>query len=317
MTAQQTEINEQLLQKKAGRIIDNMNQVLVGQQKGIFLAAAAFFAGGHVLLEDVPGVGKTLLAKALAKSVSADFKRIQCTPDLLPSDITGVRIYDQHSGEFEFVPGPIFANIILADEINRATPRTQSSLLEAMEEKQVTVDGDSKNLDELFFVIATQNPIEYHGTFPLPEAQLDRFMMTLNLGYPTIGQEVEILNKTLVDGGFDVQPILTVAEVLAARQRVREVTIEESLKQYIVHIAQATRQAPDIALGVSPRGSQLLMRASQAAAFLSGRDFVTPDDLKLLAPFVFGHRIVPKHRHNKVNNSELISKLLATISVPL
>jgi MoxR-like ATPase len=294
-----------------------MNSVLVGQQRAIRLASTAFLAGGHVLLEDVPGVGKTLLAKTLAQSVSAKFKRIQCTPDLLPSDVSGVNIFDQKLGTFSFSPGPIFTNILLADEINRATPRTQSSLLEAMEEGQVTTDGETRRLPDLFFVIATQNPVEYHGTFPLPEAQLDRFMLSLSLGYPHPEEEVEMLEKTLQQGAFDVAPVLTVEQVREAQILARSVHVEQSIKRYIVDIVNHTRRTPNVVLGVSPRGSQLLMRAAQAAALLDGRNFVLPDDVKMLAPCVLGHRIMPKHRGNRVNHSEIIDAILGEVDVPL
>ncbi len=279
------ETRDNIVPSKLPLLLSNMNKVLVGQSKAVFLASTAFLAGGHVLLEDVPGVGKTLLAKTLAKSVSADFKRIQCTPDLLPSDVSGINVFDQRNSTFVFEPGPLFSNIVLADEINRATPRTQSSLLEAMEEGQVTVDGETRKLPDLFFVISTQNPVEYHGTFPLPEAQLDRFMLSLQLGYPNAQEEVEILDKTLLDGAFEVQPVLTIQEILDARKQVREVKVDASIKKYIVEIAAATRIDSEISLGVSPRGSQLLMRAAQANAFIDGRDFVQPDDVKFLAPF--------------------------------
>lgn len=294
-----------------------MNRVLIGQSQSVTLAATAFLAGGHVLLEDVPGVGKTLLAKTLARSVTATFKRIQCTPDLLPSDISGVSVYNQKEGSFSFVPGPIFTNILLADEINRATPRTQSSLLEAMEERQVTIEGDTRELPELFFVIATQNPIEYHGTFPLPEAQLDRFMLSLSLGYPKPNEELKMLERTLEEGAFDVTPVLSVEEVLKARERCRQVFVEASVQKYIVDIVNATRRHPLVVLGVSPRGSQLLMLAAQSAALLDGRDFVKPEDVKLLAPYVFGHRIIPRHKDNKVNHGEIIGQILAEVRVPV
>lgn len=297
-------------------LLSNINNVLVGQEKAVFLASTAFLAGGHVLLEDVPGVGKTLLAKSLAKSISAGFKRIQCTPDLLPSDVSGVNVFDQRSSAFTFEPGPLFTNILLADEINRATPRTQSSLLEAMEEGQVTVDGETRSLPELFFVIATQNSVEYHGTFPLPEAQLDRFMMSLHLGYPTADQELEILDKTLLEGSFEAKPILGVDDLLAAREEIKQVQVEQSIKKYIIEIAAATRNHAEIILGVSPRGSQLLMRACQSAAYLSGRNYVKPEEAKMLAPHVFGHRIVPKQRDNKVNHSQLIERILSNVTVP-
>ncbi|MBA3993420.1 MAG: magnesium chelatase [Cyanobacteria bacterium DS2.3.42] len=294
-----------------------MNSVLVGQQKAVKFAVTAFLAGGHLLIEDVPGVGKTLLAKSLSMSVQSQFKRIQCTPDLLPSDITGVSIYSQNEGTFTFMPGPIFTNILLTDEINRATPRTQSSLLEAMEENQVTIDGSTRKLPDLFFVIATENPIEYHGTFPLPEAQLDRFMICISLGYPDMQQELEILDKTLAQDGFIVEPVLTVDEVMLARQAVRHIYVEQSVKNYIVDIVHATRRHPSIVLGVSPRGTQLLMRAAQAAAFLEGRDFVKPDDVKMLAPFILGHRIIPKMQDNKVSHADLILRVLEDVSVPV
>ncbi|MBC7997183.1 MAG: MoxR family ATPase [Leptolyngbya sp.] len=294
-----------------------MNSVLVGQEKAVRFAVTALLAGGHLLIEDVPGVGKTLLAKSLAMSVQSQFKRIQCTPDLLPSDISGVSIYSQTEGTFNFIPGPIFTNILLTDEINRATPRTQSSLLEAMEENQVTIDGHTRKLPDLFFVIATENPIEYHGTFPLPEAQLDRFMMCISLGYPDLKQELEILDKTLSQTGFEVGAVLTVDEVIKARQAVRQVFVEQSVKNYIVDIVHATRRHPSIVLGVSPRGTQLLMRGAQSAAFLEGRDFVKPDDVKFLAPYILGHRVIPKMQDNKVSHSDLILRVLEDVSVPV
>ncbi len=305
------------LAEKAQRLLANVNKVLVGQSQASRLAVIAFFAGGHVLIEDVPGVGKTLLAKSLAMSVHASFKRIQCTPDLLPSDVSGVSIFDQREGCFKFIPGPIFTNILLADEINRATPRTQSSLLEAMEENQVTTDGATRPLPELFFVIATENPIEYHGTFPLPEAQLDRFMISLSLGYPKIEDEIEILDKTLENDSFTVDAVLTEEEVIAARKAIRQVFVDPSIKRYIVSIVSSTRKNPAIVLGVSPRGSQLLMRAAQSAAFLEGRNYVRPEDIKGVAPFVLGHRVIPKIRDNRVSHAELIERVLEQVAVPV
>ncbi|MBU6452116.1 MAG: MoxR family ATPase [Cyanobacteria bacterium REEB67] len=293
-----------------------MGKALVGQARSAKLAVIAMLAGGHILLEDVPGTGKTLLARSLSSSVKGNFKRVQCTPDLLPSDVSGVNVYDQKEGVFRFVPGPIFTNILLIDEINRATPRTQSSLLEAMEEGQVTSDGVTRKLEAMFFVIATQNPIESHGTFPLPDAQLDRFMMCLSLGYPNVEQESEIIKKSMQDGAFHVDSILTTDDVLQARQAVRRVFVHDALVNYIVNIVHATRKHPSILLGVSPRGSQLLVRASQAAAFVDGRDFVTPEDVKMLAPIVFGHRVAPKVKANRVSHTDLIEKIVETIPVP-
>lgn len=305
------------LSGKAQALLNNINSVLVGQQQAVRLAVIAFLSGGHVLIEDVPGVGKTLMAKTLAMSVTATFKRVQCTPDLLPSDVCGVSIFEQKEGTFKFIPGPIFTNILLADEINRATPRTQSSLLEAMEENQVTTDGATRKLPELFFVIATENPIEYHGTFPLPEAQLDRFMLSLSLGYPKFEQEVEILDKTLDTNAFQVKPVLSEAEVVECRAAVHNIFVEPSIKRYIVNIVSSTRKHPQIVLGVSPRGSQLLMRAAQAVAFIDGRNFVRPEDVKALSPFVLGHRIIPKVRDNRVSHADLIERVLEQVPVPV
>ena len=307
----------ELLSPKAKRLLDNINSALIGQTQAARLVCICLLSGGHVLIEDVPGVGKTLLAKSLAMSVHAKFKRIQCTPDLLPSDVCGVSVFEQKEGTFKFVPGPIFTNILLADEINRATPRTQSALLEAMEEHQVTTDGATRKLPSLFFVIATENPIEYHGTFPLPEAQLDRFMVSLSLGYPKPHQEVEILDKTLEERAFEVDAVLTEDEVLEARRAVKTVFVDPSIKNYIVSIVSSTRDHPSIVLGVSPRGSQLLMRAAQAAAFIDGRDFVKPDDVKLLAPYVLGHRVIPKVRESRVSHAELIERVLEEVPVPV
>ena len=313
-TAKQSNATE--LSPRAQQLVNNMANALVGQSIPAKLSVVAMLAGGHVLLEDVPGVGKTLLAKSLANSIKAEFKRIQSTPDLLPSDISGVQIFDQREGQFKFVSGPIFTNILLMDEINRATPRTQSSLLEAMEERQVTSDGITRPLPELFFVIATQNPIEHHGTFPLPEAQLDRFMISMSLGYPNRDDEAEIVKKTLAKDSFKVPQVITVDEVLIMRQQLRDVFVHEALVGYVIDIVTATREHPSIVLGVSPRGTQLLIRASQALAFVEGRDFVSPEDVKLLAPQVFGHRIVPKIKSNKVCHSDMIKKVLENVKVP-
>lgn len=304
------------LSPKAQALLKNMNSVLVGQERSSRLAAIALLAGGHLIIEDVPGVGKTLLAKSLAMSIHASFKRLQCTPDLLPADVSGVNVYDQKESVFRFVPGPVFSNIFLADEINRASPRTQSSLLEAMEERQVTTDGVTRKLPELFFVIATANPIEQLGTFPLPEAQLDRFMVALSLGYPNAQEEARILMKTMEDDAFVCQPVLSVEEVMEARQAVRRVRVHEALVRYIVDIATATRQHASVILGVSPRGSQLLLRASQANAFIEGRDYITPDDIKRLAPSVFGHRVIPKVKSQRISYADIIERVLETVAVP-
>lgn len=304
------------LSPKAQALLKNMNSVLVGQDRSARLAAIALLAGGHLIIEDVPGVGKTLLAKSLAMSIHGSFKRLQCTPDLLPADVSGVNVYDQKESVFRFVPGPVFSNIFLADEINRASPRTQSSLLEAMEERQVTTDGVTRKLPDLFFVIATANPIEQLGTFPLPEAQLDRFMIALSLGYPNSQEEARILMKTMEDDAFVCQPVLTVEEVMEARQAVRRVRVHEALVRYIVDISTASRQHPSVVLGVSPRGSQLLMRAAQANAFIEGRDYITPDDIKRLAPSVFGHRIIPKVKSQRISYADIIERILEAVAVP-
>lgn len=304
------------LPPKAQALLKNMNAVLVGQDRASRLATIALLAGGHLIIEDVPGVGKTLLAKSLAMSIHGSFKRLQCTPDLLPADVSGVNIYDQKESAFRFVPGPIFSNIFLADEINRASPRTQSSLLEAMEERQVTTDGVTRKLPDLFFVIATANPIEQLGTFPLPEAQLDRFMIALSLGYPKPQEEAQILMKTLEDDAFSVNPVLTVEDVIETRQAVKKVRVHEALVKYIIDIVTATRNHHAVILGVSPRGSQLLLRASQANAFIEGRDYITPDDVKRLAPSVFGHRIIPKVKSQRISYADIIERVLETVPVP-
>ncbi len=304
------------LSSRAQALLDNINSVLVGQSRPARLCVIALLAGGHVIIEDVPGVGKTLLAKSLANSIAGTFKRVQCTPDLLPSDISGVSIFDQRESTFKFMPGPIFTNILLTDEINRATPRTQSSLLEAMEERQVTTDGITRALPELFFVIATENPIELQGTFPLPEAQLDRFMISLSLGYPGPLDEAQILFKTLSEDTFSASPVLSIEDVLEVRRAVRKVFVHEALVNYIVAIVNATRNHPAIVLGVSPRGSQLLLRAAQAAALIGGRGFVTPDDVKVSAPSVFGHRIVPKVKAKRISYADIIEKVLEMVPVP-
>ncbi len=282
------------MRDKIDALTQNLAYTIVGKTEAIRLVLVALLAGGHALLEDVPGVGKTLLAKTLARSLDGKFQRLQCTPDLLPTDITGTNIWNPKSGEFHFLPGPVFTNVLLADEINRATPRTQSALLEVMEEHQVTVDGVSRAVPMPFFVIATQNPIEYQGTFPLPEAQMDRFMLSLSLGYPSEAEELQMLQRLHNNlNVVDLQPCITLAEVQELRQICSQVKVDISLQQYILDLVRATRCDEEITLGVSPRGTVALHRASQVLAFLLGRDYAIPDDVKFLAPYVLCHRLIP------------------------
>jgi MoxR-like ATPase len=279
------------------RLTDAVRRAAVIDADKLTLIVAALIARGHVLLEDVPGIGKTLVAKSLARSLEGTFKRIQCTPDLLPGDVTGGAIYNQRESRFEFVPGPIFANVVLVDEINRASPRTQSSLLESMAEGQVTVDGVTRTLERPFFLIATQNPIEMAGTFPLPEAQLDRFLIALNLGYPSFADEIGILEREEhADPLDEVQPVLTLNEVIALQGAAQTVNVARALKEYIVTLAQATRAHPDAVLGVSPRGGAALQRMAQALALMRGRTFATADDVKFAARAVMPHRILTRDR---------------------
>ena len=296
------------------RLKQNLGKTIVGKGDAIRLVIVAVLSGGHALLEDVPGVGKTLLAKSLARSIDGKFQRIQCTPDLLPTDITGTNIWNPSSGKFEFLPGPVFANVLLADEINRATPRTQSALLEVMEEKQVTVDGVSRNVPAPFFVIATQNPIEYQGTFPLPEAQMDRFSLSLTLGYPAALEELQMLER--LSDSFaveDLQPCISLEEVQELRRLCAAVKVEASLKQYIVDLVRSTREDEEITLGVSPRGAVSLYRASQALAFMDGRDYATPDDVKYLAPHVLSHRLIPAGGRRA---KTIVDRLLRSVPIP-
>lgn len=301
------------MRERIERLNQNLGRTIVGKAEAIRLVLVALLAGGHALLEDVPGVGKTLLAKSLARSIEGRFQRLQCTPDLLPTDITGTNIWNPKSGEFEYLFGPVFANIVLADEINRATPRTQSALLEVMEEQQVTVDGVSRRVPSPFFVIATQNPIEYQGTFPLPEAQMDRFTLSLTLGYPTEVEELQMLQR-LQDGVTvdDLQPCITLAEVQELRGLCARVKVEISLQQYILNLVRATRQDEEITLGVSPRGTVALQRTTQALAFLNGRDYAIPDDVKFLAPHVLCHRLIPTGGRRAKN---VVERLLRSVSI--
>ena len=308
------------MQEHIQAVIENIEKVMIGKRDVAELSIVALLAGGHVLLEDVPGVGKTMMVRSLAKSVGAEFKRIQFTPDLLPSDVVGVSIYNPKTLQFEFRPGPIVGNIILADEINRTSPKTQASLLEAMEEASITVDGETLSIPKPFFVMATQNPIEYEGTYPLPEAQLDRFLLKIRMGYPSVQQEIEVLRRAENRQPIqEIGAVMTVDELLALQQAVQQIYIEDGVKGYIVDIARATREHSRVYLGVSPRASVALMKASQAYAFMQGRDFVKPDDVKYLAPFVFGHRLilVPEARYEGITPEQVIGQIIQQVMVPV
>lgn len=301
------------------KIIYNVEKVILGKRSIIEKAVAAFLCGGHILLEDVPGVGKTMLVRSLAATVGITFKRIQCTPDLLPSDVSGVSIYNQKTGEFEFHPGPIMSNIVLADEMNRTSPKTQAALLEAMEEKRVTIDGTGHALPEPFFLLATQNPIEFEGTFTLPEAQLDRFLMKIELGYPDPVHEVEMLERLQEKHPIDnLRPVLLKEELLQLQKLVRTVHVDESLKQYIVSLTAATRTHADIYLGASPRASFALMRVAQAKAFMQGRGYVIPDDIKEMVLSTLLHRLLLKSdaRFSGKNAQSILSHIVEKIPVP-
>jgi MoxR-like ATPase len=281
------------VQKFVIPLIENIEQVIVGKRRAIEYIMVALLCEGHVLLEDVPGSGKTMLARAIAASLGIRSKRVQCTPDLLPNDITGVSVYNQKSGEFEFNPGPIFVNILLADEINRATPRTQAALLEAMQEQQVTVDGVTRDLPRPFLVLATQNPIEYEGTFPLPEAQLDRFLMRLSLGYPTHTEERQILTNLWREHPITrIGKVVDGQELSTLQKRIWDVHVDTTLQDYIISLVAATRDHADLSLGVSPRGSLALFKGAQALAAIRGRDFVVPEDIKELVPLTLAHRLI-------------------------
>ena len=301
------------------RVVGNVEKVIVGKGEAVAFSLIAVICHGHVLIEDVPGVGKTVLTKAIARSIGCTFKRIQFTPDLLPSDVTGTSIYNQKTSNFEFRSGPIMAQIVLADEINRATPKTQSALLEAMEEGQITVDGVSYRLPEPFMVMATQNPIEYEGTFPLPEAQLDRFMMNISIGYPKASDEMNILDSHQHHHPLDdLAQIMTAEELVIIQQQVRNIHVDPSIREYIVTIANSTRSHPNIYLGASPRGSLALFRASQALAAMRGRGYVIPDDVKLLAKPTLAHRIIvtPAARVRSITSTAILEEILQNVPVP-
>ena len=294
-------------------LTDNLSRTIVGKSEAIRLVLVALLSGGHALLEDVPGVGKTLLAKSLARSINGRFQRVQCTPDLLPSDITGTNIWNPSSRAFEFMPGPAFANVLLADEINRATPRTQSALLEVMEEKQITIDGETRFVPYPFFVIATQNPVEYQGTFPLPEAQMDRFAVSLSLGYPTEAEELQMLQRhqkpMVMD---DLKPCISLETVKELQSLVNQVKITTELQQYILNLVRASRNDDEIILGASPRGAVALQKASQALAFLEERDYVIPDDVKTVAPHVLAHRLISASGKQA---KTIVERLLRTVPI--
>ncbi len=307
------------IQAVANQLVDNVEKVIVGKRASVQLTVLGLLCQGHMLIEDVPGVGKTVLAKSLAKSVGVEFKRIQFTPDMLPTDVTGVSVFNQKTREFEFRPGPIHANIVLADEINRATPKTQSALLEAMEERQVTVDGTTHPLAPPFMVLATQNPIEYEGTFPLPEAQLDRFMLRIRLGYPARDEEINILDQQR-----RVHPITLIGQVVdadtlrAAQEAVKEIHVDEKVKGYMVDIVRQTREHPEVYLGSSSRGALALYRLGQARAALLGRDYVLPDDVKALAVSALAHRVIvgPAARIKDVEPDAIVQDILDSVAVP-
>jgi MoxR-like ATPase len=308
-----------IVQSVAERIIDNVAQVIIGKRNEIRLTVLGLLCQGHLLIEDVPGVGKTMLARALARSIGASFNRIQFTPDMLPSDVTGVSVYNQKTAQFEFRPGPIMSQIVLTDEINRATPKTQAAMLEAMEERQITVDGVTYPLEEPFLVIATQNPIEYEGTFPLPEAQLDRFMLRIRLGYPSPQEEIAMLDSQQYQHPLiGIQQVVSVEELIAAQRAVREVYLNHDIKNYIVNLVTTSRQHPDVYLGASPRGALALYRTSQARAAIVGRDYVVPDDVKALAETTLAHRIIvgPNARIKDISSSSIVHNILNTVPVP-
>jgi MoxR-like ATPase len=304
----------------AAKVVANMEKVIIGKRPQLALALAAYLCEGHILLEDVPGVAKTMFARALAASVGCTFKRLQCTPDLLPSDVSGVSIFNQKTTEFEFRPGPVFAQTLLADEINRATPRTQASLLEAMAERRVTVDGKTYSLKPPFLVVATQNPVDQEGTFPLPEAQLDRFLVRLSLGYPSFEEESKMLTRLQKGHPIDdLQPVVKADDILAAQETVRDVHVDDKVKKYVLEIVHGSREHEDVLLGGSPRASIALFRTAQALAAINGRDFATPDDVKKMAQPVLAHRLIlrPESRLRKKTAAVVVNEIVSAQRVPV
>lgn len=311
--------NINIVQSVAERIAQSVGQVIIGKRNEIRMTILGLISQGHLLIEDIPGVGKTMMAKALSRSIGASFNRIQFTPDMLPSDVTGVSMFNQKTREFEFRAGPIMSEIVLADEINRATPKTQAALLEAMEERQVTVDGVTHKMHDLFLILATQNPIEYEGTFPLPEAQLDRFLLKIQLGYPSPAEELVVLSAQQYEHPINnMSKVVTVEELVAAQNAVREVYVADEIKRYIIDLVTATRKHGDVYLGASPRGSLALFRTSQTRAAMAGRDYVIPDDVKALAEVTLAHRVIvgPAARIKDISSRTIVQDVLTTTPVP-